>query len=57
MTHEEKRLIEAAKRIKEHCKKSHCKDCIFGTGDSAFCEIRYGRPQYWNLKEEGENDE
>ena len=56
MTHEEKRLIEAAKKLKEHCKKTSCRDCVFCDG-SCTGPLGYGDPEDWELPEEGENDE
>ena len=56
MTHEEKRLIEAAKKLKEHCENTECRDCVFCDG-SCVCPLSDEAPEDWELPKGCETDE
>lgn len=47
-------VLEAAKKIKEFCGESNCRDCMFSDGD-CYCMINSSAPEYWRLEGRGSN--
>ena len=56
---EREKLIEAAKMLKEHCKKRDefclCNACIFYDAEACECRI-YNFPDRWDLSEVQDDD-
>ncbi len=50
MTYEEKKkLIEAAKVLKEWCTGRPCEGCIFENDSELTCAVRYNSPSVWEI--------
>lgn len=48
-------VLEAAKKIKEFCGETTCRDCMFSDGEGYYCMLTESAPEYWKLKGRDDN--